>query len=1369
MKTETGNKTWKSLVRHNMMWATMLLVMMFTCLTAGAQTYTVTFNANHGTGTMEAQTFTAGVAQRLKACKFTKPKDSFTGWNTQADGKGVAYTDEQNITLTSDITLYAQWNRLETIYVVNAKKLTAVPTEDIVVENSGGGSTNNTTLDGGQHADIDSKDIAKASLHVEEESGEAYASVFANSGESYTLSIGTVKGVGGKSPLSGSGLDPGTGTGTNHGSSQYAEAGHDKSESVLITAKKDAQLTLENSNVKELKCEGDATIILEGNNTVTGDTNKPAISVPEGSTLTIKGNGTLTAIGGSGAAAIGGGPAEGSGNVVIESGTVIAVGGDYAAGIGGGKNGSGGNITIGDGVAAVISIAGENAESIGCGENGTCGTVNIGSELESNTVGNTNTIKQNKEYDLWLGDTRVTALNCTNILDDGTAKYDPETQTLTLDHPKTDLAIRSDGIDLTIKGYYKMSAATGETAVQVTGGSLVLNGDFVFRGSTTAISAGGDVSVKGRTLAYGSTAAISQTGTLTLEPGFFGETRLEQCVGGGEPTVQTVGGTASGDGTAEHPFEIYNNIQWQKACEDVANGCATAGKHFRIDGGFYATTMMGTADNPFAGTLDGGRQYFNIVASICENTAGAALFPYVSGATLRNLCVKGRIIGGDGSAGIIGKAVSGTTTLEECIFDGTVVTLSGLVTENWMVGAKAEGATVTYNNCLDVTICQWPATQGWTYCLTDTDGRLTLTGTTGIQYKGAIWAPKDATVQFTRSNYLYTNIVTSSDSELTLTDGVYSLTMPGEDVAILQNDAVTRDITSPGDITGGNVHTNKTKASAGSPVCIIVTRNDYYLLKSLKVTYRDGEEDKEVPYDEYGIFYMPAKPVTVTAEFVKKYTFENGVLTLKYGTFNNISGNNFDSDVTDHKSEVTKITADLGVRFTGSVSGLFDGFTNCTEIDLSNVETSEMTITANMFGRCNKLKELYMYGWDTSNVTDMSDMFYGCGELGELDLSNFSFDAVTNANGMFDGCGAYILSLPANAAITKEMRLSKGSHDNDWNWSGWQKLGDASVVSAESEVVYDSNNNQFTYAVIPAQTEASTFVWKEMPSDFVLELPDGRDNRALVELWDGMTVNAKLTGRTLYKDGNWNTLCLPFYKSGAAYLGATELMHALGNDYTINELTIEDKFNSAGERYNSMWTSNQNEEDFHYQTGYDESGALSLYFIPSYTMYPGKPYIIKWTKPDGYVAYNGENAATCSDIVSPTFESVTISKTLSSVTSEDDAVSFCGTYDYRHFPVDNRSLLFLGTENSLFYPQAGAKIGPERAYFQLNGITAGDLSANGVRMFFGGEDDATSIQNSRFEIQNGAGAVYDLSGRRIDNAKLSRGIYIRNGRKVVVK
>ena len=82
-------------------------------ITIDAPTYTVTYDANGGSGTMEAQTFTFGEEQALKPNSFTRNFYTFSGWATTYGGE-VLYTDKQIVedltsTPNETITLYAVW------------------------------------------------------------------------------------------------------------------------------------------------------------------------------------------------------------------------------------------------------------------------------------------------------------------------------------------------------------------------------------------------------------------------------------------------------------------------------------------------------------------------------------------------------------------------------------------------------------------------------------------------------------------------------------------------------------------------------------------------------------------------------------------------------------------------------------------------------------------------------------------------------------------------------------------------------------------------------------------------------------------------------------------------------------------------------------------------------------------------------------------------------------------------------------------------------------------------------------------------------------------------------------------------------------
>ncbi len=73
------------------------------------ETYTVSFNANGGTGTMAEQIFKEGEAHALTLNSFTREDYAFTNWSIMKDGNGTKYGDGDTITVTFNMTLYAQW------------------------------------------------------------------------------------------------------------------------------------------------------------------------------------------------------------------------------------------------------------------------------------------------------------------------------------------------------------------------------------------------------------------------------------------------------------------------------------------------------------------------------------------------------------------------------------------------------------------------------------------------------------------------------------------------------------------------------------------------------------------------------------------------------------------------------------------------------------------------------------------------------------------------------------------------------------------------------------------------------------------------------------------------------------------------------------------------------------------------------------------------------------------------------------------------------------------------------------------------------------------------------------------------------------
>ena len=126
--------------------------------------------------------------------------------------------------------------------------------------------------------------------------------------------------------------------------------------------------------------------------------------------------------------------------------------------------------------------------------------------------------------------------------------------------------------------------------------------------------------------------------------------------------------------------------------------------------------------------------------------------------------------------------------------------------------------------------------------------------------------------------------------------------------------------------------------------------------------------------------------------------------------------------------------------------------------------------------------------------------------------------------------------------------------------------------------------------------------------------------------------------------------------------------------------------------------------------------------------------------------------------------------------SQDGNVRFQGTYDKLEYTTEDKSILFLGDENTLYWPLSGATIGAFRAYFHvdLNG------GANAVRSFvlnFGDSSESTGIREIDTDpapspSPTGVGrnaAWYTLDGRKLSGKPTKSGVYIHNGRKVVIK
>ena len=275
------------------------------------------------------------------------------------------------------------------------------------------------------------------------------------------------------------------------------------------------------------------------------------------------------------------------------------------------------------------------------------------------------------------------------------------------------------------------------------------------------------------------------------------------------------------------------------------------------------------------------------------------------------------------------------------------------------------------------------------------------------------------------------------------------------------------------------------------------------------------------------------------------------------------------------------------------------------------------------------------------------------------------------------------------------------------------------------------------YDALTAYANGILFDGKYYAAPATISLANAEDNSTTISNANGYVANVTLSGRTLYKDGAWNTLCLPFNV----------------NNFTGTPLegaTVMELGNSGG-----------------CKTGFDSAtGTLTLDFVDANMIEAGHAYIVKWT--------SGDN------ISNPVFNGVTVvneNPDDQKVVSQDGYVQFIGTYSPVDIYTAEKTNLYLGADNTLYYPWGNAmasfNINSFRAYFQLlNGLTAGD-PGNGVRAInlnFGEGSEETIISPAEIaEIAERADAWYTIDGVKLNGKPNVKGLYINNGRKVVIK
>lgn len=248
-----------------------------------------------------------------------------------------------------------------------------------------------------------------------------------------------------------------------------------------------------------------------------------------------------------------------------------------------------------------------------------------------------------------------------------------------------------------------------------------------------------------------------------------------------------------------------------------------------------------------------------------------------------------------------------------------------------------------------------------------------------------------------------------------------------------------------------------------------------------------------------------------------------------------------------------------------------------------------------------------------------------------------------------------------------------------------------------------------------SQTKAiasSITVYVSLPTT---SLSESEDNVIETQPDINISLNRKLV------KGVWNTICLPFDVSAA------QAKSAFGADVRIAALNAESKGNTLR---------------FDNKTAEGIKAAVPYLIMPS-----------EVKADDKYEFYNvsikPENTAQASAV------------------STLDGFAFKGIYNKVDITQDiNNSksyAAFLGANNTLFKAKANSITKGFRAYFTIPNSTA----ASALRVVVDG--NATSIKNINCGVVESDDAVYNLQGQRVDARSLMPGLYIKAGKKFVVR
>ena len=231
-----------------------------------------------------------------------------------------------------------------------------------------------------------------------------------------------------------------------------------------------------------------------------------------------------------------------------------------------------------------------------------------------------------------------------------------------------------------------------------------------------------------------------------------------------------------------------------------------------------------------------------------------------------------------------------------------------------------------------------------------------------------------------------------------------------------------------------------------------------------------------------------------------------------------------------------------------NMTGVFNGCSALTSLDLTNFNTAKVTDMKLLFANCSALESLDLSMFNTENVTSMPSMFNGATNLKTLNVSNFNTEKVNNMGHMFANC-PNLTSLDLSSFNTKGVEYVDNIFKNCSNlttiyasenfaFGSGLKNGANMFLGCDKLKGFieynkntDKNNSEFanyktgyfTNLVGKNGNEKIGAVGEILTAEN-LTLNDDKDFVA----YEPFAAKAASYNRTMKEGTTWATLCLPF-------------------------------------------------------------------------------------------------------------------------------------------------------------------------------------------------------------------------------------------------